>query len=584
MDNESRLYKIAFLHAGIVTVGFIVFLAAVANTILSDRKIPNLTALKKDKAVKGEIYSKDGLKLVNSTKIYQAAINTNSLNSDKKELFVKLFSIYSGIDENKILKKIDSKKGYIILSNAINSKRAKDLKMLNYKLNRLQVFNPYESKKLKKTIFPGLDITEIGEQRIYNYQKIFEPYLGYTTKRTLKNKSYIYGTKGIENFYEGSLRASQDGFIKGKRDRASNVIINNDAVIHHRYDGLKLLLNIDLLLQNKIEKVIDKFKKEFDANEIVCAVMESKTGKLFALASTKRFDPNHIRPADIPNLNATISEKPFEVGSIMKPIVFSILLDNKLITLLDVINGYNGRMKIGKRYITDEHKYKWIGAEDVIVHSSNIGMFQLAQKLTAQQIYDGFKKFGLREKTGIDLPYEQIGRIPTIKQLSTKIYKGSISYGYSISATFIQMLKAYSAFNNEGKMATPSIVNQAITYKDRFIKKTIYKQAISPQTAVLLKRVLKKVVKRGTGIGAQIQGLEIGGKTGTAHISENGKYTNKYNSSFFGFANDSYGHNYTIGVTVIKPKNEYFAAKTAVPVFKKIVQKLLISEYLMLQK
>jgi len=125
MDNESRLYKIAFLHAGIVTVGFIVFLAAVANTILSDRKIPNLTALKKDKAVKGEIYSKDGLKLVNSTKIYQAAINTNSLNSDKKELFVKLFSIYSGIDENKILKKIDSKKGYIILSNAINSKRAK---------------------------------------------------------------------------------------------------------------------------------------------------------------------------------------------------------------------------------------------------------------------------------------------------------------------------------------------------------------------------------------------------------------------------------------------------------------------------
>jgi cell division protein FtsI (penicillin-binding protein 3) len=579
MENESRLYKIAFLHAGVVTIGFLVFLAAIVNTIISDRQVPQITTIKKDLATRGEIYSKDGRKLVDSTKIYKAAINTKSLNKDKKELFVKLFSIYSDIDEKDIRKKLDTKKGYLVLSYNIDSKRARELKVLNYKLNRLQVFNSYESKKLKKTIFPGLDVIESGEKRVYNYEDRFEPYLGYVTKREKNSITDVYGVKGLEKFYDFSLSSNRDGFIKGKRDRASNVIVNNDTQIQLRIDGLKLLLNIDLELQTKIEASIDKFKTEFEAKEIVCAVMDSKTGKLYSLATTNRFDANHIKEEDIGNLDSTVSERPFEIGSIMKPLVFSMLLDKKLITLMDVVKGYNGKMRVGRRWVTDEHKFGWIGAEDIIVHSSNIGMYQLAQKMSATGIYNGLSSFGLTEISGVDLPYEQKGRLPSLKQLGTEVYKGSVSYGYSVSVTFMQMLRAYSAFNNSGLMVTPSIVDQAITYEDRFIKKSTTKRAISSQTAQQMKKILQKVVQKGTGVGARIDGLDIGGKTGTAHISKNGRYVREYNSSFFGYANDK-NHRYTIGVTVIQPQSTHFASQTAVPVFTSIVNRLLSQDYL----
>jgi len=308
-------------------------------------------------------------------------------------------------------------------------------------------------------------------------------------------------------------------------------------------------------------------------------VMDSKTGKLYSLATTNRFDANHIKEEDIGNLDSTVSERPFEIGSIMKPLVFSMLLDKKLITLMDVVKGYNGKMRVGRRWVTDEHKFGWIGAEDIIVHSSNIGMYQLAQKMSATGIYNGLSSFGLTEISGVDLPYEQKGRLPSLKQLGTEVYKGSVSYGYSVSVTFMQMLRAYSAFNNSGLMVTPSIVDQAITYEDRFIKKSTTKRAISSQTAQQMKKILQKVVQKGTGVGARIDGLDIGGKTGTAHISKNGRYVREYNSSFFGYANDK-NHRYTIGVTVIQPQSTHFASQTAVPVFKKAIDILIEEGYL----
>jgi cell division protein FtsI (penicillin-binding protein 3) len=92
--------------------------------------------------------------------------------------------------------------------------------------------------------------------------------------------------------------------------------------------------------------------------------------------------------------------------------------------------------------------------------------------------------------------------------------------------------------------------------------------------------MLQGTVNRGTGTASQYDGLEVGGKTGTAHISEKGHYVEKYHSSFFGFANDKFGHKYTIGVFVIKPKKVYFASQTAAPTFQKIVGKMVEEKYL----
>jgi cell division protein FtsI (penicillin-binding protein 3) len=143
--------------------------------------------------------------------------------------------------------------------------------------------------------------------------------------------------------------------------------------------------------------------------------------------------------------------------------------------------------------------------------------------------------------------------------------------------TFAQLFKAYSAFNNEGTAVTPRIVNYLQDVKENQYKlepKIGDLQPVGKKAANQIHDILLEVVKRGTGVKAQYPGLEIGGKTGTAHIAKNGRYVREYHSSFYGFANDKFGHKYTIGVLVIRAKKryKYFASQSAVPTFRNIVR------------
>jgi cell division protein FtsI (penicillin-binding protein 3) len=150
----------------------------------------------------------------------------------------------------------------------------------------------------------------------------------------------------------------------------------------------------------------------------------------------------------------------------------------------------------------------------------------------------------------------------------------------------MQVLKSYSVFENDGYIATPQIVSH-LEHNDNKYKAydEIQEQIISKKTANEMRRMLIKTVNEGTGKAAKIDGLIIGGKTGTAQIARGGKYLKKYISSFFGFVNDG-ENSYTIGVTVIDPistgKNwyYYYASWSAVPVFKEITQNLIKLNYL----
>jgi cell division protein FtsI (penicillin-binding protein 3) len=208
----------------------------------------------------------------------------------------------------------------------------------------------------------------------------------------------------------------------------------------------------------------------------------------------------------------------------------------------------------------------------------------IANRLSGEDFYNGYKDFGLSLKTGIDLPYEKVGVIHKLYQYKAgekegkdNIYKATDSYGQGITTTFMQVMKAYSVFNNNGKIVTPYIVNKNTNYEE--------KKIISEKTAQYMHKMLVETVRKGTGQKAQIDGLEIGGKTGTAQVVEDGRYQRKYISSFFGFANDK-NKKYTIGVTVNDPVNRgknwyyYYASHSAVPVFKEIIKILVKLDYL----
>ncbi len=578
MDQHNKSTKIIGIFL-FFFLFFAIFLFVALKIIVQDRKLPALFITEKNRAIRGSIVSKDGFQIVYSNKLYKVAVNTRCIDPDKKELFIKLFSIYSGMKPKEVRKAL-RKKGYTVISYKIDTKRAYQLKILARKLYQMDFFVPY--KVGNRAVKQGLTIQESGETRSYPYKDAFTPIVGYVHKIDGKY-TRIEGVKGLEKYYEDKIKPKQDGLIRGRRDIGNNIILNKEAMIKKRIDGYNIHLNISMLLQKNLEHILDTHKQDLEAREIIAAVMDSKSGKILAMASSNRFDPKHIRRKDYPSLRADFVEYPFEPGSVMKPITFSLLLEHKLVNPMEVVRGYNGRYKLGRKIITDEHKEDWLSAENVIVYSSNIGIAQLAQRLSYRQFYDGLKKFGFGERTGVDLPYEKRGSLLPPYKLKSEIYKATVGYGYGIRVTFMQLLKAYNAFNNEGVEITPRIADFFTTTRGRKILLAPPKKhrAISLQTAIMMKNILRKVVLKGTGTAAQIEGLDIGGKTGTAHIAARGGYSRRYISSFFGYANDK-KHRYTIGVTVFEPKTHHFASQTAVPVFREIVMELVNEGYLTL--
>ncbi|GGD44733.1 penicillin-binding protein [Malaciobacter pacificus] len=609
IQTVNKTKKIAILFLMIFFFLFILVIS-VFRTISEKRDLPSLRSEKKELSVRGDIISADNFKIATSKKLYTASIDSRYLDPQKEELFINLFSIYSNVDYQKVKKKIEEGKkspGYLVLSYNIDSRNAKNLKQLAFKLIKLDVFI---SRRVNGTkILRGLNIRESGEKRIFSYEDTLTPVVGYISKYETENgKTKVKGIKGLEKKYNTVLNESNDGLLEGNRDVLSYISFDKNSTIRKRTDGATLKLNIPLKLQKNNELTLDKYKKKLEAEEIIVSIMESKTGKILTLASSNRFNPQRIKQEDIPSLNVRAIEYPFEPGSVLKPISIALAMDKNRIKKNELFFAYNnkgkpnkdgefpkGRYKLGKYTIKDDHRFKkhYLTLDDIVIFSSNIGTLQIAQRLSGPEFYEGLKRFGYTRKSGIDLPYEKKGVMPKVWQFSAgdeegkdNVFKATVSYGQGMTSTFMQVLKSYSVFENNGYIATPQIVSH-LEHNDNKYKAydEIQEQIISKKTANEMRRMLIKTVDEGTGKAAKIDGLIIGGKTGTAQIARGGKYLKKYISSFFGFVNDG-ENSYTIGVTVIDPistgKNwyYYYASWSAVPVFKEITQNLIKLNYL----
>ena len=580
MLNENKSKKIFLLYS-LIGLGFLIFLTVMLFTVLKSRDLPSLYAYDSSKAQRGSIISADGFHIATTKKLYKAIVNNYYIDPKKKELFIQLFSIYSGMDAEDVREKLNKRKGVVVLSYHIEEKEAQYLKKLAFELRRYDVFIERKNPITGIRSVHGLSVIESGETREYPYGNLLTPIIGYPHKLEEDGYTKIKGVKGLEKRYDDALSSRQDGSIKGPRDVNGYIILNKDSFTKPNINGLNIKLTIPISLQIKIERMCDNMKTELEASQIMVAVMESKTGKILALASSNRFLPKDIKRSDYPSLRSGMIEYSFEPGSVLKPITFSLLLDKGLINPYDLVNGHNGRFKLGRKIITDEHKFDWLSAENVIVHSSNIGIAQLAQKLSGVEFHEGLKRFGFSKKSTKDLIYETKGSVPSARRLENEIYKATCAYGYGIKANLMQLLRAYSAFNNNGKIVYPQMVEGFI---DAFNRESLIKndeqfQVIKNTTASRMQKILIKTVNEGTGVKTKTDGLIIGGKTGTAHIVEHGRYVNKYNTAFIGFANDE-THNYTMGVIVVKPHISQFAAQTAVPVFKKAVDIMVEEGYL----
>lgn len=590
-SQKSTKILILFL---VFVLAFTIFLFSALKTIFSDRDLPSHTSIINDRSIRGEIISKDNYTISKSQKIYQVSIRAESINPDNKELFISLFSLYSDIPKKEVKNKFKDKYGFeikhgnIMLSKTIDARHAAQLKSLKSKLRNLNILKPIKKQDGIEIVY-GLDVVETGETRVFPLQDTLSPILGYVGKQTEKDYIRPNGLQGLERKYDKYIKFKQNGILEGKRDVVGDVIHNQFSKIDQRIDGMSLHLTIPLKLQRNVELMLDDMKVETNSDEILAIVIDSESGEVLTMASSNRYNPNLITKDSINSLNPKFSEYLYEPGSVLKPLTLAIALELGRVTPDTVFNLFNGELDIGgKHKITDgEHRFAALSASDIVVHSSNVGISLISWRLSGKEFRDGLVKFGLSKPSGIDLSRDFPGSIRPISQLNQKIYRANSSYGYGLMTSFMQLVKAYTAFDNDGVIATPHMIDfledhQGTQYK--LANQNQKTRVMSSKTALQMKNILIKTVEDGTGAQAKTAGIIVGGKTGTAKMISSGQYTqNSFRTSFIGFANDDRGHKYTIGVLVINPNRPfpyYYASATAVPTTKKIIDILAILNYL----
>jgi cell division protein FtsI (penicillin-binding protein 3) len=340
-------------------------------------------------------------------------------------------------------------------------------------------------------------------------------------------------------------------------------------------------LTIDLSLQQRVEEILDEYKAFLKADEILVAVMESGTGKVRAMASSNRYDPNEVTKVDFLKMHQKFSIYAYEPGAVIMPLILSAALERRFIERNSLITTHNGRMALDNgSFITDATPTTMLTPEGILLNMSNIGIAKVAYLFSGYEFEESLRAFGFGDYTKIELHYGRNGNFPTLQKLTERIYRANTSYGYGMSATFVQLIQAYSAFNNDGQRVTPTLIDSLYAKEDNLssFSWTIAApvEVISKETAQVIHKMLISNVHKGFAKQASLQGLETGGMGSTAYITKGGRYVREYHSSFYGFANDVVGNRYTIGVLVIKPKDpqNFDASRSAVPVFRKVVEVL----------
>ncbi len=248
----------------------------------------------------------------------------------------------------------------------------------------------------------------------------------------------------------------------------------------------------------------------------------------------------------------------------------------------------NGRYEIDSTHVLrDFQKHTMLTPEGIIVHTSNIGIAKIAAEFSGDAFRKGLESFGFGIKVPFPLRRNKEGYMKSVKYFNNPLFRMNTAYGYGMRATFIQLLQAYGIFDNDGKRVRPNIIVSIERDGSVTLPETPKQERIlSSETTQVMRKFLIANVQKDTAQQAYYPGLTIGGKTGTAHIARNGHYIKEYHSSFYGFVNDASGHRYTIGVLVIRPKvpGAFYASRSAVPVFKRVVQEMVGQGYLKSEK
>ncbi|MBF8636248.1 penicillin-binding protein 2 [Pseudomonas fulva] len=375
-----------------------------------------------------------------------------------------------------------------------------------------------------------------------------------------------HGREGVELAYDEWLAGvpGKRQVIKDRRGR----LIKDIQVTKNAKAGKTLALSIDLRLQYLATRELRNAIAEQDAKAGSLVIMDVKTGEVLAMVNQPTYNPNNRRsmfPAAMRN-RAIIDV--FEPGSTVKPISMSAALESGRWKPTDKVEVYPGSLQIGRYTIKDVSRSEGpiLDLTGILINSSNVGMSKIAFDIGGEAIYRVMSQVGLGQYTGLGFPGERVGNLPNHREWR-KAETATLSYGYGVSVTALQLVHAYAALANDGKMVPLSIL--------KVDKAPEAVQAIPKETAETVQGMLQQVIEAPRGVfRAQVPFYHVAGKSGTARkatVGSKGYTENAYRSLFAGFGPMS-DPRYAIVVVIDEPgKGGYFGGLVSAPVFSKVM-------------
>ena len=414
--------------------------------------------------------------------------------------------------------------------------------------------DPYAAKQVTALDIPGV-YSQREYRRYYPAGEVAAQVLGFTNVDDV-------GQEGLELAYNDWMQGTP-GAERVIVDRYGHWVQDVESLRAPR-PGKDLVTSLDLRVQYLAYRALKQAVQQQGARSGSIIVMDAKTGEVLAMANQPSFNPNNRADyAPAAYRNRALTDQ-FEPGSSMKPFSILAALLSGRYTPNSVINTAPGFYKVSGYTIRDDSDYGAIDLTTVLEKSSNVGASKIALTLSPQLLWDTLSAFGFGQLSGSGFPGEVPGSLPPYRSWS-QARQATISYGYGVAVTALQLADAYDIIADNGVHIAPSFVRVDAPPRGR--------QVIPAPVIVTLRRMLETVVSNeGTGRLADVAGYRVAGKTGTAHIAENGGYSSTdYISVFCGMAPASDPRLVTVVVIREPSRGQYFAATVAAPVFARVM-------------
>lgn len=503
--------------------------------------------------------------------------------------------------------------------------------ILQRKLTPEQSAKIVELKKEKPEEFLGINLKE-EYFRYYPEQSLAANILGFVDHKG-------QGQYGIESKFNTELEGKK-GLFHTQVDSIGRHITIGDSIIRPAVNGDSVTLTIDRSIQMEVEKRLSRQVRDFNADSGSVIVMEPQTGKIIAMAHYPTFDPNNynkvfdkeiinLSPEQVDSL-VPQSDEPdnkrywfyrnretfdrfeifastddegnttyrryknfygpmayqnlavsgiYEPGSVMKSIAMAIGIDNQSITASTTYRE-DGPIEVDEFSIRNAlDKYRGLQTmTDALGQSSNIGMAVVARKVGRILLYNYYKKFGFSERTDIEFSNEQSGTLEHYNQWAESELI-TRSFGQGVAVTPIQMITAYGALSNKGRLMKPYIVEsvQSPNGKEITTDPKIIDQIIQEKTAETITDMLVNGIENGVAQNAKLPGHYVAGKTGTSQTYRNGKPLEGPGTTITSFAGYAPIDNpkFIVLVKIDRPRKDIWGSTVAAPLFKDIATYLL---------